>query len=197
MRRGLSRKRWGGSNGPKNGAHLPWFARCGGCLTLGSKRTRTTVRYPSAIHDAHRAIVLRSALVHGKGMTCRTTQRTIRLWHKICPSKSFGERSASPLGRSILSRFTGKSGGWFLSGFTGRNGGWFLRRFAGRNGGWLLRGCKFGQTHGRGGEMLPQIKTKIPKPLTQNLAKLLSTSGTRIPAIRILFDILVGEHRLK
>jgi len=46
-------------------------------------------------------------------------------------------------------------------------------------------------------QVLAQFQTQVPKPLSEDLKKLLSTSGMRHPAIGILLTIFIGEHRLK
>jgi hypothetical protein len=61
----------------------------------------------------------------------------------------------------------------------------------------LGSGGKFSQTQRRGGEVLAQIQTKVPKPLIQDLPELLSTSGARTPTISVLFLIFIGKDRFK
>jgi len=91
----------------------------------------------------------------------------------------------------LLGRFTGR----FRKGLLGRFAGRFRKGFLSRCEG--ASRSKFGQTHGRGREVQPKIKTKVPDPLIQDLPELLATSRPRTPPIRILFHIFIGEDRLK
>ena len=45
--------------------------------------------------------------------------------------------------------------------------------------------------------MLSKIKTKIPKPLIQDLPEFLTTRGARTPTISALFPIFIRENGLK
>jgi hypothetical protein len=58
------RSRCVGRGGPNHRTDLPWLAGRRGFLTLRSKRTGTAMARASAIHNAQRAIALRSALLH-------------------------------------------------------------------------------------------------------------------------------------
>jgi len=70
-RRGFKRVRrliWsggGGVNGPNNGTDLPWLERGDGFLAVFSERTGTAMAQASTIDDAHGAIALRPAFLHG------------------------------------------------------------------------------------------------------------------------------------
>lgn len=67
----------------------------------------------SSIDDAQRAVAFRSALVHRKRVTSRTTSSAIGLWNKIGSGKAFGERTVRPSWRAIL------GGLWSISSFLG------------------------------------------------------------------------------
>ena len=63
-RRRRCRNRCVGRGGPYNGTHLPRLERRCGFLTLRSQRAGTAMARASAVDHAHRAIPLRSALLH-------------------------------------------------------------------------------------------------------------------------------------
>src|SRR6266581_2980073 len=46
-------------------------------------------------------------------------------------------------------------------------------------------------------QRMPPFEAEVPDPLRQNEPKLLAPGGVRTPAVRILFLILIREHRLK
>lgn len=60
-----------------------------------------------------------------------------------------------------------------------------------------MRGSKFGCAQFRLREVLPQFQPDIPCPLRQDLSEFLAPRSTRIPAIRVLLLVFVGQHGFK
>ena len=131
------------------------------------------------IEHPHRAIALRSPLLRVERVISRTTQRSIWEQSEIGSGKSFGEGSACPLRRPTADRLIR------------------FRRLTRLHRLMKLRIGEFRHTHAGSRHLQPELQSKIPDPLSDDLPELLPAGRMRNPAVRVLFLIFIGKHRFK
>src|SRR5262249_13561453 len=134
------------------------------------------------IQDPYGAIALGAALLGIERVVGRTAHCAIRLWSKRGAGKAMGKRWPGPLRWAVYDRRC-----WCDL------WGWRIGR--GRFG--VARGSKFGGAQLGWRELLAQLQPDIPRPLSEDLGELLATGGMGVPAIHVLLDVFIGQHRFK
>lgn len=145
-------------------------------MTLGTQGASATSADASSIQQTERAIALRPSFLWVERMIGATEQGSIELKGKSRSWKATSKRSACPLRRAIPHSRNRLGGGNRL--------------------GLQSRG-EFACAHGRGREVLSAFQAKIPQPLREDLPELLSASGMRTPAVRVLLGVFVGKNGFK
>jgi len=135
-----------------------------------------------SIQDPQRPIMFGTPLLRIERMARRAAKGPIRLRGKRRTGKAMGKGGTCPLERSIAGRRCG-------------NLRWFRLVSRGR---WCLKGRgKFGRAQLCFRELLTQFQPDIPRPLSENLGKLLTPGGVGVPPIHLLLFIFICQGCLK
>ncbi len=133
-------------------------------LTLLSQGTRSTLAHLCRVDQTQAAISLTALFGCRKRLIGGAAQGPIRLKHKVSPREA--------------------------AGFPGRGDS---RRAIARGRGLLLfglgsGGSKLGGPHRGRLQLMTQLQTEVPHPLTDNLPRFLATGRVTTPAIRVLLS---------
>lgn len=134
------------------------------------------------VQHPQRAIPLGTPLLEVERVVGRTAQRPIGLRSKRGAREAMGKGKPCPLGRTIDDRRSG----CFC---------WF--RLVGRGRFGVESGSKLGGAKPCSRELLPQFQPEVPNPLSEDLGKFLAPGSMRVPSIRILLIVFIGQHGLK